>query len=64
MILKLFKSGIFSLPTTPLSTTESKCFRISIPKVFQRLPIALAQVKAGKSLGNILNETCHVIISL
>ena len=32
--------------------------------MFQRLPIALAQVKAGKTSGNLLNEIKQIIYSL
>lgn len=44
MILNSFKSRIFSLPPTPLPTTECKRFKLSTPKDLQRLPIANAQV--------------------
>ena len=32
--------------------------------MFQRLPIALAQVKAGNTSENLLNEMRHIICSL
>ena len=32
--------------------------------MFQRLPIALAQVKAGTTSENLLNEICQIIYSL
>ena len=32
--------------------------------MFQRLPIALAQVKAGNNLENLLNEIRQIIYSL
>ena len=32
--------------------------------MFQRLPIALAQVKAGKNSENLLNEVRQIIYSL
>ena len=33
-------------------------------QMFQRLPVALAQVKAGNISENLLNEICQVINSL
>ena len=33
-------------------------------QMFQRLPIALAQVKAGNNSENLLNEIRHIIYSL
>ena len=39
--------------------------KILTPKyMFQRLPIAFAQVKAGNTSKNLLNEICQVIYSL
>ena len=40
-------------------------FKISTPKqMLQRLPIALAQVKAGNTSANLLNEIRRIICSL
>ena len=33
-------------------------------QILQRLPIALAQVKAGNTSENLLNEICQIIYSL
>ena len=33
-------------------------------QILQRLPIALAQVKAGNTSENLLNEICQIICSL
>ena len=40
-------------------------FKILTPKqMFQRLPIALAQVKAGNNSENLLNEIRQIVYSL
>ena len=45
--------------------TEGKGLKILIPKqMIQRLPIALAQVKAGNNSENLLNEIRQIIYSL
>ena len=39
--------------------------KILAPKqMLQRLPIGLAQIKAGNTSQNLLNETCQIIYSL
>ena len=44
---------------------RKKILKIVIPKkMLQRLPIALAQVKAGNTSGNLLNEIRQTIYSL
>ena len=44
---------------------HGKRFKILTPKqMLQRLPIALAQLKAGNTSENLLNETCQIISSL
>ena len=45
--------------------TEGKGLKILTPtQMFQRLPIALAQVKAGNNLESLLNEIRQVVYSL
>ena len=45
--------------------TKGKEIKILIPKeMLQRLPIALAQVKAGNNSENLLNEIRQIIYSL
>ena len=45
--------------------TKGKGLKILIPKqMLQRLPIALAQVKAGNNSENLLNEIRQIIYSL
>ena len=67
MVLNGFKSKIFltkSTGTGILNTDNSK-LKILAPKhMLQRLPIALAQVKAGNNSENLLNEIQQIIYSL
>ena len=45
--------------------TEGKGLKILTPKqMLQRLPIALAQVKAGNNSGSLLNEIRQLVYSL
>ena len=47
------------------NTTEGKGLKILTPKqMLQRLPIALAQVKAGNNSENLLNEIRQIVYSL
>ena len=58
--LKAFRSGVF-----PIKSTQAKLLKILTPKqTFQRLPIAFAQVKAGNTSENLLNEIRQIIYSL
>ena len=55
-----FRSGTF-----PMNEKQGKRLKILAPKqMLQRLPIALAQVKAGKASENLLNEIRQIIYSL
>ena len=48
-----------------IKATENKRFKIVTSKqMLQRLPIALAQVQAGNTSKNLLNEICQLIYSL
>ena len=59
LILNAFKSGIF-----PIKETQGKGLKISTPKqMFQRLPIALAQAKAGNTSEKLLNEIKQIVYS-
>ena len=76
MVLNNFKSGIFSLQ--PAEGTGYPVMSARITKVsdrsslkiltrkqmLQRLPIALAQVKAGNTSENLLNKICQIIYFL
>ena len=55
--LNVFKSGIF-----PLKPSQEKGLKILTPKqMLQRLPIVLAQVKAGNTSENFLKEIRQLI---
>ena len=59
-VLNAFKSGIFPLRQTQgtrIKTLTSK-------QMLQKLPIALAQVKAGNNSENLLNEIRQIVYSL
>ena len=47
-----------------LSTDHSKPKILTLKQMLQRLPIALAQVKAGNNSENLLNEIRKVVYSL
>ena len=67
MVLNGFKSKIFLTKSigTGLFNTDNSKLKILTPKqMLQRLPITLAQVKAGKNSQNLLNEVRKIIYSL
>ena len=65
MVLNGFKSGIFLIKSTGSSLTDHSKLRVLTPKqMLQRLPIVLAQVKAGNNSENLLNEIRQIIYSL
>ena len=67
MVLNGFKSKIFltkSTGTGILNTDNSKLKILAPKQMLQRLPIALAQVKAGNNSENLLNEIQQIIYSL
>ena len=58
--LKALRSGIF-----PIKERKGKGLKILLSKqMLQKLPVALAQVKAGNTSENLLNEIRQVIYSL
>ena len=58
--LNAFKSKIF-----PIKTTKGDVLKLLTPKqMLQRLPIALAQVKASNTSENLLNDIRQIIYSL
>ena len=66
-ILNGFKSKIFlteSTGTGILDTDNSKLEILTPKQMLQRLPIALAQVKAGNNSENLFNEIRQIIYSL
>ena len=67
MFLIGFKSKIFLTKSTGKSILNTDNFKLKIltPKqMLQRLPIALAKVKAGNISENLLNEIRQIIYSL
>ena len=67
MVLNGFKSKIFitkSIGTSMLNTDNSKLKISSSKQMLQRLPIALAEGKAGDNSENLLNEIQQIIYSL
>ena len=48
-----------------IQTAKGKGLKLLTPKqLFQRLPVALAQLKAGNDSENLLNEIIQIIYSL
>ena len=67
MVHNGFKSKIFLTKSTGtgLSNTDHSKLKVLTPKqMLQRLPMALAQVKAGNNSENLLNEIRQIIYSL
>ena len=59
LTLNVSRSGIF-----PLRATQGKWVKILASKqILQRLPISLAQIKAGNTSKNLLNEIRQIIHS-
>ena len=62
MVLTAFKSGIFQVSK---ESQEGKGLKILTPnQMLKRLPIALAQVKAGNNSASLLNEIRQIVYSL
>ena len=62
MVLTAFKSGIFQVSK---ESQEGKELKILTPnQMLKRLPIALAQVKAGNNSESLLNEIRQIVYSL
>ena len=62
MVFTAFKSGIF--PRSEESQ-EGEGLKILTPnQMLKRLPIALAQIKAGNNSETLLNEIRHIVYSL
>ena len=72
MVLTAFKSGIFQVSKEPQESQESQertganeMLKILTPnQMLKRLPIALAQVKAGNNSESLLNEIRQIVYSL
>ena len=62
--IKTEGTGFSYLATRPYVFDHSN-FKILTPKqIFQRLPLAIAQVNAGNTSGNLSNEIRQIIYSL
>ena len=62
MVINAFKSGIFQVLKQP---QEREGLKILTPnQMLKRLPIALAQVKAGNNSESLLNEIRQIVYSL
>ena len=57
LALNAFKNGLFKLK--PRTGTELKT--LTSKQMLQRLPKALAQVKAGNNSGSLLNEIRQIV---
>ena len=68
MVINAFKSGIFQVSKESQEDEESqegKGLKILTPnQMLKRLPIALAQVKAGNNSESLLNEIRQIVYSL
>ena len=66
MVLKAFQSGIFQVSKeSQEGEGANKMLKILTPnQMVKRLPIALAQVKAGNNSESLLNEIRQIVFSL
>ena len=63
--IKFVEGWCSTILTAKRKATEGKGLKILTPKqMLQRLPIALAQVKSGNNLENLLNEIKQIVYSL
>ena len=64
-VIKLFNDYSSIVSEAKYKSMYGEGFKILTPKqILQRLPIALAQVKAGNTSENLLNEVRKIICSL
>ena len=66
-VLDVFESGIFPIKIEGTDFSDFDHYNLKIlnrQQMFQRLPIALAQVKAGNTSENLLKEIGQIIHSL
>ena len=63
-VIKLFNDYSLIISEAKYKSIHGEGLEILTPKqILQRLPIALAQVKAGNTSENVLNETRQIIKS-
>ena len=60
----MFFNGIWSKNRTKNKTSGKGLKILTLKQILQKLPIALAQVKAGKNFENLINETRQIDYSL
>ena len=63
-VLNGFKSKIFLTKSKGSGTLNTKLKILTPKQMLQRLPIALAQTKAGNNSENLLNEIRQILYSL
>ena len=63
-VLNGFKSKIFLTKSKGSGILNTKLKILTPKQMLQRLPIALAQVKAGNNSENLLNEIRQIVYSL
>ena len=66
-VFNAFESKMFSIKSkgsSLLNTDRSKLKILTWKQMLERLPIALAQVKAGNNSKNLLSETRKIVYSL
>ena len=64
-VIKFFEDYSSMVSKEKLKVTKGTGLKILTPKkMFQRLPVALAQVKEGNNLENLLNEIRQIAYSL
>ena len=63
MVLNAFKSGIFQVSQKGEGANEMLKM-LTLNQMLKRLPIALAQVKAGNNSESLLNEIRQIFYSL
>ena len=65
MVINAFKSEIFQVSKESQESQEGEGLKILTPnQMLKRLPIALAQVKAGNNSESLLNEIRQIVYSL
>ena len=64
-VIKFYDDYSFMMSEAKYKATKGTGLKILAPKqMLQRLPIALAQVKAGNNSENLLNEIRQIVYSL
>ena len=67
IVIDGFESKIFLIKSSGSGILNTNCSKLKIlgsKQMLQRLPIALAQIKAGNNSENLLNEIKQIVYSL